>query len=196
MPQTVLRIDTSPRIEGSVSRDLTATVLDKLTGHGHTEVIKRDISGGLPVVSEAWINANFTALDDRTETQTETLALSDALVAELEAADTVVIGLPIYNFSVPASLKTWIDMVARAGRTFRYTDTGPVGLLTGKRAIVVVASGGTQAGSDIDFATNYVRHFLGFIGITDVTLVTADQMMLDPVAALATAQSQIAQIAA
>ncbi len=88
----------------------------------------------------------------------------------MQAADTLVIGLPIYNFGVPAALKAWVDQVARAGVTFRYTETGPKGLLTGKRAIIAVASGGTEAGSDVDFATGYIRHVLGFIGITDVHL--------------------------
>ena len=94
------------------------------------------------------------------------------------------IGLPIYNFGVPATLKAWVDQVARAGVTFRYTEHGPEGLLQGKRAIVAVASGGTEAGSEIDFATGYIRHMLAFIGITEVQFVTADRLMLDAEASL------------
>jgi len=155
-------------------------------------VVTRDLADTpLPQITEDWVNANFTPADDRTNAQKAVLAQSDALVAELEAADTVVIGLPIYNFGVPAALKAWIDLVARAGRTFKYTENGPVGLLEGKRAIVAVASGGTQAGSEIDFATPYVRHVLGFIGITEVEFVSADQLMIDADASLARAKDEI-----
>jgi hypothetical protein len=111
-------------------------------------------------------------------------------VAELKAADTLVIGLPIYNFGVPAALKAWVDQVARAGVTFKYSEYGPKGLLEGKRAIVAVASGGTEAGSDIDFATGYIRHVLGFIGITDVEFVTADRLMLDADGTMAKASNR------
>ncbi len=100
-------------------------------------------------------------------------------MAEVQAADTIVIGLPIYNFGVPAALKAWIDLIARAGVTFQYSAEGPKGLLTGKHAIVAVASGGTEIGSDIDFASGYIRHVLGFVGITDVTFIRADRTALD-----------------
>lgn len=193
MTHTILRIDASVRREGSVSRDLATRIIDKL---GEATVIHRDLAGGLPLIDEAWVNANFTAAEDRTDAQREKLRLSDSLVAEIQAADTIVIGLPIYNFAVPAGLKTWIDQVARARLTFRYTANGPEGLLTGKRAIIAVASGGTEAGSDIDFATGYIRHVLGFIGITDVTFVTADRLMVDADATLARAEAQLDALAA
>ena len=93
-------------------------------------------------------------------------------------------------------MKAWVDQVARAGVTFRYTETGPKGLLEGKRAIIAVASGGTKAGSDIDFATGYIRHVLGFIGITDVDIVAADRLGADAELALSTANEQIAALAA
>ncbi len=102
------------------------------------------------------------------------------MIAEVKAADTLVIGLPVYNFGVPSALKAWIDQVCRAGLTFTYSENGPVGLLKDKRAIVFYVSGGTMMGSDIDFASGYLRHILGFIGITDVQMVTADQHMMDP----------------
>jgi len=107
------------------------------------------------------------------------LAHSDELIAELEAADTIVIGVPVYNFAIPAALKAWVDQIARARRTFRYTETGPEGLLKGKKAYLVVASGGVPVGSDYDFATGYLRHVLGFVGITDVTVIEAGQQMMD-----------------
>lgn len=192
MPQTLLHIDSSARLSGSTSRELTARIVEKLGG----EVIRRDLSTHLPLIDETWVNANFTPAEKRTEAQSAALSLSDTLIEEIRAADVLVIGVPIYNFGVPTTLKAWVDQVARAGVTFRYTENGPEGLLHGKRAILAVASGGTEAGSDIDFASRYMRHVLGFIGITDVQLVTADQMMVDADAAVAKATAQIDALAA
>lgn len=178
---TILQIDASARKSGSVTRELTDSVVTKLLeARSDAKVVKRDVSQGLPFLDEDWIGANFTDPADRTAGQRLKLAVSDTLVRELKDADTIVIGAPIYNFSVPAALKAWIDLVARARETFRYTENGPVGLLTGKRAIVAIASGGTKAESEIDFATNYLKHVLGFIGITDVQVIAADQLMVDP----------------
>ncbi|UWQ96328.1 NAD(P)H-dependent oxidoreductase [Rhodobacteraceae bacterium M385] len=188
----ILRIDASARREGSVSRDLTSQIIARLVG----TVTTRDLADGMALLTEDWVGANFTPADARTPEQAEILAQSDALVAELQAADTIVIGLPIYNFGVPAALKAWVDQVARAGVTFQYTENGPEGLLTGKRVIVAVASGGTEAGSEIDFATGYLRHVLGFIGLTDVTFVTADRLALDAEGTLAKARAQVEALAA
>ena len=173
---TLLRIDSSARTDGSVTRRLVDTYVETRQAGGGVDVVTRDVSAGLPFLDASWVNANFTPEDERTDEQRDTLALSDALIAELEAADEIVIGLPIYNFGVPSTLKAWIDLVARARKTFRYTEVGPVGLLTGKRATILVASGGTEVGSAIDFATPYLRHVLGFIGIHDVTVIAADQL--------------------
>ena len=169
MTTKILRIDASARTEGSVTRDLNDRVLTEL---GTAEVTRRDLTKALPQIDETWVEANFTAPDGRNDDQRAALALSDSLLDELRDADVLLIGLPIYNFSLPASLKAWIDQIARVGETFRYTENGPIGLLEGKRAIVTVASGGTPVGSDYDFATDYLRHVLGFIGITDVTFLT------------------------
>lgn len=193
MTHTLLRIDASARREGSVSRDLTNRIVSHLSP---ARTITRDLATPLPLIDEAWVTANSTPADQRTSEQRARLALSDALIAELQAADTIVIGLPLYNFGVPAALKVWIDQVARAGVTFRYTETGPKGLLESKRAIVAFASGGTQAGSEIDFATGYIRHLLGFIGITNVTLISADRLMMDAEASIQAAQDQLAALAA
>ena len=122
--------------------------------------------------------------------------MSGALIEEIKAADVIVIGVPIYNFGVPASLKAWVDQIARAGVTFRYTENGPQGLLDGKRAIIALASGGTAIGSDIDFASDYLRHIMGFIGITEVEIVAADQMMMNGEGALSKAAAQIDALAA
>ncbi len=193
MTRTVLHIDSSARTEGSVTRDLSAQIVTRL---GAADIIHRDLATPLPLLDGAWVGANFTPADQRSEEQKQLLSLSDTLIEELKQADTIVIGAPIYNFSVPSTLKAWIDLVARVGVTFRYTETGPVGLLEGKRAIIAVASGGTQAGSDIDFATTYLRHVLGFIGITEVEIVAADAMSIDAEGALAKAQDQIKALAA
>ncbi|MDW4497305.1 NAD(P)H-dependent oxidoreductase [Sulfitobacter sp. D35] len=193
MTSTVLHIDASARAEGSVSRRLSAEVAARFPG---AEILRRDLAGGLPVLDAAWIGANVTPANGRTPSQREALALSDELVSELERADVVVIGLPIYNFGIPAALKTWVDLVARAGVTFRYTENGPEGLLTGKRAIVVLASGGTEVGSDIDFASGYLRHFLGFLGITAVEIIAADRLAVDADASVGQAHRRIEALAA
>jgi FMN-dependent NADH-azoreductase len=172
----ILRIDASARSAGSVTRSLADEALDHLTGLGAANVTRRDVSGGLPFVDEDWVAANFTPVDDRTTTHRDQLAFSDRLVDELRAADTVLIATPIYNFGIPATLKAWVDMICRVGLTFRYTDNGPVGLLQGKRAIILVASGGTTVGSPIDFATPYLKQALKFIGIADVTIIASDAM--------------------
>lgn len=190
----ILRIDASARVEASVTRQLVDRIEARLAPES---VTTRDlISDPLPLLSPEWLAANWTPEADRTAEQKETLALSDALIAEIEAADTLIIGAPIYNFGIPAALKAWIDLIARAGHTFNYTENGPVGLLEGKRAIIAVASGGTPFGSEIDFASGYLRHVMGFIGITDVTFVAADRTAIDLEAAVAKAEGEVDQLAA
>jgi FMN-dependent NADH-azoreductase len=173
----VLEISASGRRGDSVSRRLTRELIDSLEAReGDIELTRRDLSDGIALVDEAWINANFTADEDRNAQQREVLAASDALVEELRGADVVVIGSPIYNFGVPAALKAWVDMIARARLTFRYTPEGPRGLLDGKKAYVVIASGGVPVDSPVDFATPYLRQALRFVGITDVDVIAADQL--------------------
>jgi FMN-dependent NADH-azoreductase len=191
MTTEILRIDASARRNGSVSRDLASRIIDQFGATATLKVTSRDLADPLPLIDENWVNANFTAPGDRTEEQTQRLSQSDNLIAELQAADVLVIGLPVYNFSVPAAFKVWIDLVARAGVTFRYTENGPEGLLQGKRAIVAVASGGTEIGSEYDYATGYVRHVLGFLGIRDVVFVAADQLAVDSDVALKNAYEAI-----
>ena len=189
---TILHIDSSANLTSSVTRGLTAAVLAKL---GDAEVITRDLAKEpLPQITEAWIAAREVPTADRSAEQNALLAQSDALIEELRAADTIVIGAPMYNFSVPASLKAWIDLVARQGETFRYTETGPEGLLEGKRAIVALASGGVPAGSDMDFSTGYLKLFLGFIGITDVTIISADALARDAETSIANAHAKVSEL--
>lgn len=178
---TILQVNASARKTGSVTRELTETLVTRLLEKSpQAKVISRDVSQGLPFLDEDWVGANFTDPAERSAEQRMKLALSDTLVSELRTADTIVIGSPIYNFSVPAALKAWVDLIARARETFQYTDNGPEGLLKDKKAYVIVASGGTKVGSEIDFAANYLKHVLGFVGISDVTIVAADQLMMDP----------------
>jgi FMN-dependent NADH-azoreductase len=187
----ILRIDASARRAGSVTRSLADETLDHLTGLSAANLTRRDVSGGIPFVDDDWVAANFTPVDDRTATHRELLAFSDSLVDELKAADTVLIATPIYNFGIPATLKAWVDMICRVGLTFRYTEDGPVGLLEGKRAIILVASGGTTVGSPIDFATPYLKQALKFIGITDVTIIASDAMSKSAEEKRAQASAQI-----
>ena len=176
-PLRILEISASGRHQGSTSRRLTGELIAALESkHGSIEVSRRDLADGVPFVDDAWIAANFTAEEDRDAGQREVLAYSDRLVAELQNADTIVIGVPVYNFSIPAVLKAWIDMIARARLTFRYTENGPEGLLQGKKACIVVASGGVAVGSDYDFASPYLRQALAFIGISDVEIIAAERL--------------------
>jgi FMN-dependent NADH-azoreductase len=173
MTQKILRIDASMRKNGSYSRTLGHRLISQLKSQTSSNVKERDLADGIPFINEAWIEANFTDVAERTAEQRSVLSFSDALISELKNADTVVIGLPIYNFNVPAAFKAWIDQVARANVTFRYGDNGPEGLLEDKKAYVILSSGGTQLGSDIDYVSDYIHHILGFIGIKDVTIINS-----------------------
>ncbi len=191
---TILRIDSSARSAQSSTRILTRELIAILNPNAAT--IERNVAAGIPFVDEDWVNANFTPAEDRSESQQQKLAYSDNLVQELKDADTIVIGLPIYNFGIPASLKAWVDMIARARLTFQYTASGPEGLLKDKRAFLVVSSGGTPIGSDIDFATTYMRQALKFVGITDITIIDAAESGKGADIAMKRAREQVSAIAA
>ncbi|NDR59384.1 FMN-dependent NADH-azoreductase [Aliiruegeria sabulilitoris] len=192
---TILKIDSSARLTASVSRDLTTQITEKFDG---ARIIARDLATApLPQIDEGFVTVTKGATEDEvSEAQREMLALSNTLIDELRQADVIVIGLPVYNFGLPASLKAWIDLVARAGETFKYSEAGPEGLLTGKRVIIAMASGGTEANSAIDFATPYLRHVLGFMGMTDVELVRADRLAFDVEGTIKAAKEQVATLAA
>lgn len=191
MTNTILNIQSSARSDDSVTRQLSQAALKQLNAN---EVITRDLAAGIPLLTADWLAANFTAPDDRTTQNGEALALSDTLIDEIKQADTLVFGVPVHNFSIPAALKAWVDQIARVGVTFKYTDTGPVGLLEGKRAIILLASGGTPIGSDIDFASGYLKHIMGFIGISDVTIIAADALAADADEKIAAAHTKIAAL--
>ena len=173
--KNILRIDSSSSHGHSITRRLGDEVIRRLNQtHPGTDVIERDLSSGIGFLSESWVQANMTNPVERTRAQQEILAGSDQLVRELNSADVILITAPIYNFSIPAALKAWIDMVCRARLTFRYTENGPEGLLKDRPVYLVMASGGVLFGSSADFASGYLRYILGFIGIHDVRLVYAE----------------------
>lgn len=176
MNNKILHINSSGRVDGSVTRDISAQLVSQLQQQTGYDTSTLELAEGLPFIDEQWITANFTDPEQRSDRQQAKLALSDSLVTDLQQASHIVIAAPIYNFSVPAVLKAWIDMVARPRVTFRYTENGPEGLLKGKKAYLVVASGGVPLESDFDFATPYLRQVMGFLGIDDVTLINANEL--------------------
>jgi FMN-dependent NADH-azoreductase len=164
----------------SISRKLTsefAATWQKT--HPDGKVISRDLTvTKLPVVNGVWIGAAHTPEDSHSPEQQEELAVSNKLIGELQLADEYVFGVPMHNFSIPSTLKLWIDQVARAGKTFSYGAEGPKGLLTGKKATLLVASGGVYehgtAMASLNFVTPYLRAVFGFLGVTDVTIIAAE----------------------
>jgi FMN-dependent NADH-azoreductase len=176
---TLLHIDSSPLYGRSVSRQLTGEFVEQWkSSHADGRVIDRDLSATqMPPISAEWVGAVYTPGEARTPEQKTLLALSDSLIAELEGADEYVIGVPMHNFGVPSVLKLWIDQIARAGRTFSYTGGAPKGLLTGKKATFIIATGGkydaqTQMAS-FNFVEPYLRSVFGFLGVTETNFVTA-----------------------
>jgi FMN-dependent NADH-azoreductase len=178
MPK-LLHIDSSPLYGRSVSRQLTgAFVAQWKSSHPNGTVVDRDLNAiAIPPVTAEWVGSAYTPEEARTPQQRELLALSDTLLAELEQADEYVFGVPMHNFGVPSVLKLWIDQIARVGRTFSYADGTPKGLLKGKKATFIVATGGiydaqTQMAS-FNFVEPYLRSVFGFLGVTDATFLTA-----------------------
>jgi FMN-dependent NADH-azoreductase len=176
---TLLKIDSSPMGKHSISRKLTAEFAATWQKtHPDGKVISRDLTvTKLPVVNGVWIGAAHTPEDSHNPEQREELAVSDKLIAELQQADEYVFGVPMHNFSIPSTLKLWIDQVARAGKTFSYGADGPKGLLTGKKATVLIASGGVYertAMESLNFVTPYLQAVFGFLGITDVKIIAAE----------------------
>ncbi|WP_415402171.1 FMN-dependent NADH-azoreductase [Tateyamaria sp. SN3-11] len=185
---------TSARRKNSVSHALSQELVDGLCAQHGATFTKRDLADGIPPMNDTWVEANFTTEAERTEAQRRALAPSRKLVCEIEEADHIVIGTPIYNFSVPGSLKCWIDQVVRPGLTFMTQGDRFLGLLEGKTAHIVLVSGGTEVRGPIDYGTDYLIHVLNFIGIADVNVVAADTLLADPDTAIKTARNQIKAI--
>lgn len=195
----ILRIDASARVRGSVSRRLGDRIEHRLLkAQPRAQVIRRDLAPGagtaLPPVDADWIRAGYTEPDQRDPGQREHLALSDHLIGELRGAGAVILTSPVYNFSIPSPLKAWIDLVCRARETFRYGPAGPEGLLADRPVYLALATGGTAIGSAIDFASGYLRHILGFIGLQDVRVLAADRLNADAEAALARAEADLIEL--
>lgn len=194
----ILYISASIRGDESISRSLGNTLIEGLAAKSGATVTERDLSANdIPFIDAERFAANLAPAADRTPEQAEIAEISDTLIAELQAADTIVIATPVYNFGVPAVVKAWADLVARAGTTFKYTENGPVGLLEGKKAYIAAASGGTPVGSDMDFMSNWLTFFLGFLGISDVELIAADGIMsVDGEAKIEAAKVMAAELSA
>ena len=176
---TLLHIDSSPLYGRSVSRELTAAFVTQWkASHPDGRVIDRDLNAtAIPPVNAEWVGAAYTPEATRTPQQRKLLSLSDSLLAELEQADEYVFGVPMHNFGVPSVLKLWIDQISRVGKTFSYADGRPKGLIVGKKATFIIATGGmydpqTQMAS-FNFVEPYLRSVFGFLGVTDVTFFTA-----------------------
>ncbi len=193
-PTRILRLDASANPAESASKQLGDRLLQKARlSSGEIDLRQRDLNQGLSFIDPSWVGANFTPADERSPEQRARLALSDELIGELQWADHIVLTTPMYNFSVPATLKAWIDLVCRAGVTFHYTPEGPVGLLEGKRVDIVITTGGVPLDSPVDFLSGYLRQVFGFIGLTDVNIVAADRMNVDAETSFSTAVDQIEQ---
>ena len=179
---TLLVLDSAASGEASVSRALVREAVDAFTAARPTRVVYRDLSRDpVPHLTEATL-AGVRGVP-ASETEHASRALSDALIAELRAADTIVIGAPMYNFSIPTTLRAWFDHVLRAGETFSYAKSGPKGLLEGKRVIVVESRGGLYSegpAAALDFQEPYLRQLLGFMGLTDVTFIRAEKIGYGP----------------
>lgn len=192
----ILQINASARREGAHSTRLANSIVSRLRASTPDAVLTlRDLAATPhPTLDEVALDALFTPADRRTPEQAARVALDDALIAEVQAHDTIVLGVPMYNFGVPVQLKSWIDAIARAGVTFRYTENGPVGLLTGKTVYVALARGGIYRDTAADAQVPYLKVVLGFLGMTDVRFVYAEGLAMGPdnaARALAQAEAEI-----
>ncbi len=199
---TLLQIKASiSQDEGQSSRLANQFVASYRSSHPDARVIVREVASADPVphLNGERFGAFITKPEARSAAQHSVVAYSDALIEELRRADVIVLGLPMYNFGVPSQLKAYFDHIARAGVTFQYTPTGPMGLLTGKKVYVFAARGGLYVGTPLDTQSAYVRDFLAFLGMTDVQFVYAEGLAVSPEsreAGLAKAAAEIAALAA
>ena len=178
----ILQINASARREGANSTKVANSVVERLKAVNPTATFTlRDLAvTPHPVLDEAALGALFTPVDQRSPEQAARVALDDALIAEIQAHDTIVLGVPMYNFGVPVQFKAWIDAIARAGTTFRYTASGPEGLLKGKTVYVALARGGLYRDTPNDSQVPYLKAVLGFLGLTDVRFIYAEGLAMGP----------------
>jgi len=191
----ILQINSSARSTGSESTRLADEIVARLAAKADATITRRDLAADPhPVLDEPALQALFTPADQRTPGQSARVALDDSLIAQVQAADVIVIGAPMYNFGITVQLKSWFDAIARAGVTFKYTATGPVGLLTGKKVYVAVTRGGMHRGGPSDVQLPHLQTFLSFVGLDDVQFVFSEGHGMGPDAvarARAEAQQQI-----
>jgi len=191
MSNNILQIDSSARTEDSLSRKVTQYIADTLSD-ASANIAHRDLAKTkLELITGAHIGAYYTKANERSDEQKQLLTLSDELISELKLADTLIIGAPMYNFSVPAALKAWIDLVCRVGETFVYGNNGPEGLINIERAFIVVSAGGTAIGSPVDFSSAYLTQVCRFIGIDNVHIIDASGSKRDPSTLLDFAKNQV-----
>lgn len=178
--KTLLVIRSSLNADQSQSGRMADRFIDQWrAAHPGGRVVVRDVARqAIPHIDAERFGAFLAKPEQRTAGQQAIVAMSDELIAELRSADAIVLAVPMYNFGIPSTLKAYFDHVARVGETFRYTESGPVGLLTGKKAYVFAARGGLYAGTPLDSQTPYLRTFLGFLGITDVEFVYAEGLAI------------------
>jgi FMN-dependent NADH-azoreductase len=198
---TLLQINTSIHADNGQSSQLANQfVAAYREHHPDTKVVRRNFAADpIPHLTAERFGAFITPPDQRSPTQQAEAAYSDALIDELKHADVIVLGLPMYNFGLPSQLKAYFDHIARAGLTFKYTDKGPVGQITGKKVYVFAARGGVYLGTPMDTQTSYVRDFLRFLGMTDVEFVYAEGLAISPQskeASLAKASAEAKRLAA
>ncbi|MBQ4819504.1 NAD(P)H-dependent oxidoreductase [Aquimarina sp. MMG016] len=179
--RTLLRIDSSPRKNSSISRQLGDVLQEKLENEANYITSNRDVYYDelISLGNEDSVAAYFTPEDQQTEAQKEAVQTSNILAKEFASADSYLFTVPMYNFGITAGLKTYIDLIARAGISFKYTEKGPEGLLKGKKAYVIITTGGTKLGTPVDHVTGYLTTFLNFIGIIDIEFIKSDQIMSD-----------------
>ena len=195
----ILQINASARSTGANSTRLADAITARLQAQNPQAVVElRDLaSNPHPVLDEAALGALFTPAEQRTAEQAARVALDDALIAQVQAVDVIVLGVPMYNFGVPVQLKTWIDAIARAGVTFRYTENGPQGLLKGKKVYVALARGGLYRDTPKDSQVPYLKSVLAFLGMTDVEFVYAEGLAMGAEGAdkaFAAAQARIGEL--
>ncbi|MDH4655505.1 MULTISPECIES: FMN-dependent NADH-azoreductase [unclassified Pseudomonas] len=196
----VLVIESSARQQGSVSRQLTQDfIANWQAAHPADEITVRDLAvDQVPHLDADLLGGWMKPADQQSDSEKASLQRSNLLTEELLAADVLVMAAPMYNFAIPSTLKSWLDHVLRAGVTFKYTETGPKGLLTGKRAFVLTARGGIYSGSPLDHQEPYLRQAMSFIGIHDVTFIHAEGLNMGnefQEKGLASAKAQLAQVA-
>ncbi len=181
----ILQINASARREGANSTKLANTVVERLqAAHPGAALTLRDLAASpVSILDEAALGALFTPAGQRSAAQAALVAEYDALIAEVMAHDVLVLGVPMYNFGVPVQLKAWVDAIARAGVTFRYTESGPEGLIQGKTVYIALARGGLYRDQPHDSQVPYLKTVLGFLGLTDLRFIYAEGLNMGPEAA-------------